>query len=136
DDPDQRYGDMYELLAALRDKPPSDEPAADDEAIDDELVEVVGRVLHKSIAGAAQKPSRATFLIALSLVFVVVLLGGLAETSLLVEQTEPEVEPAPLPAHPCAGIDGSDPMVTLDPVVYEVCGLIRDDHLNGATMLW
>jgi hypothetical protein len=45
----------------------------------------------------------------------------------------PEAEPAPLPSHPCAGVE---PRQEVEPVVHEVCRLIRDDHFNAADMLW
>jgi tRNA A-37 threonylcarbamoyl transferase component Bud32 len=136
DDPEQRYRDMHELLNALRDEPPPDETATNDEPIDHLVVEAAARVLHRSTGSSARKPSRGVFFVALAVVCALVLLGTLAETSLLVETKQPEVEPTPLPAHPCAGVDRTDPNVNVNSVVHEVCRLIRDDHLKAAMMLW
>ncbi|MFO7561587.1 MAG: serine/threonine-protein kinase, partial [Enhygromyxa sp.] len=131
-EPDDRYSDMHELIAALLDEPP-DEAADEGEVDDDDVPLVDGRVLHKPpVVG-----SRPIFVVALSLVCGVVLggVGYLAAVKQSRERPDSEHEIAPLPAPPCTLDHTSDPN-DVDLVVIEVCRLIRIDHYQAADMLW
>jgi hypothetical protein len=136
-DPDGRHADMHVLVQALLDEP-SDEGAC------------VGGVVERGGGergrdggglwnrGGQRAVSRWAFVASMLAVCVGVLVAdGVRRSAELAEDgpraVEEQVEVAPLPESPCAGVE---PGERVDPVVFEVCGLIRNGHLEAADMLW
>jgi tRNA A-37 threonylcarbamoyl transferase component Bud32 len=113
-DPDERYRDMHELIAALQDEPP-DGTLAGDEDDDDGSAVVDGRVLHKSGAGAVSQRERWPYAVIGFLSAAVAMMGFTMAKS-----------PAPAPV---AGA------VQIEPY-HAILGAVADDDFVQADRLW
>jgi serine/threonine protein kinase len=152
EDPDQRFGSMRELLQALRDEPPEVEES-DAETHASEVDEGAAGLLNAPAAGGP------TWRMLLVTSLGTMVLGGLLVLGAMVvafehgresglasrdqpiadmtpnrEADSREMEPSLAADMPCALAD-DDPR-PVDPVVLEVCQMIRRDDFVGASQRW